>query len=133
MKTTSVRATSAFQKCSAFVAVAIIAMSMFFGISQSAVAGGQCCVNVAAGAAARTSPEVGDNLAGWVISEYAHARHAQKSDVVCYADGGWATGLYKSNRWFKVWVTIATGSGTKTDYYYVHSSYVTNQIRVPAC
>jgi len=41
----------------------------------------------------------------------------------CYADGGWATGNYSSNRWF--WVWYGSGGG------WVHSSLVFNQASVP--
>jgi uncharacterized protein YraI len=43
----------------------------------------------------------------------------------CWQDGGWATGIYSSNRWFRVSGAGLTG--------FVHSSFVLNQTTVPAC
>lgn len=56
--------------------------------------------------------------------------------VLCWQDGDWFNGNYRSNRWFFVHVTIE-GSQTFEDGYtgpfMVHSSYVTNQVPVMNC
>lgn len=58
-------------------------------------------------------------------------KSTQTSWVSCYADGGWATGNYRTNRWFRVYVT-RTGS-SYAFWGYVHASYVYNQPRVVRC
>lgn len=54
----------------------------------------------------------------------------QPSWVSCYADGGWATGNYRTNRWFRVYVTAAGGA---TFWGFVHASYVYDQPVVGRC
>ncbi len=136
VKANIIRTTPAFQKAATLVFVAILAMTIFLGGAQPASAAGYqyyCCVNVQAGAAARYDPWVANyNLAGWVTPDriLGWTSNTQKSYVTCYEDGGWATGNYRSNRWFLVYVHITNGT---TSWYYVHSSYVYNQITVPRC
>lgn len=134
MKMSIIPAKPAFRKVAAFVAAAVAATTIFLGGAQPASAAGYqyCCVNVQAGAAARFDPFVGNNLAGWVTPDASlwWVSNTQESYVSCYADGGWATGNYASNRWFKVYVHLTSGV---TSWYFVHSSYVYNQTRVPAC
>lgn len=92
-----------------------------------------CCVNVQAGAAARTDVRVANaTFAGWVTPDQFLGRpsNTQRSYVSCYRDGDWATGNYRSNRWFYVYVHLSNG---RLGYFFVHSSYVYNQTRVPAC
>lgn len=55
----------------------------------------------------------------------------QRSWVECYADGGWATGNYSSNRWFLVYVHAYASS--YAFWGYVHASYVYNQPTVVRC
>jgi hypothetical protein len=90
-------------------------------------------VDVQAGAAARYDPWVDSySFAGYVTPD-AHAwwtSNTQQSYVWCYADSGWATGNYSSNRWFKVYVYTTRNV---TSWFFVHSSYVYNQKPVPAC
>lgn len=49
-----------------------------------------------------------------------------KLRMVCWRDGSWFTGAYKSNRWFYV---KFEGGGDG----FVHSSYVANQTSTPNC
>jgi len=120
----------AFRKFGSILAAAIIMMTMFLGFSNSASAASYvCCVDVQADAAARTSPEVAYNFAGYVNPDNWFAS-TQKSLVKCYADGGWATGNYRTNRWFLVYVSTSYGY---TNWFYVHASYVYNQKVVPRC
>lgn len=44
----------------------------------------------------------------------------------CWRDGSWATGTYRSNRWFLVLLSDGREG-------YVHSSYVGNQVASPRC
>jgi hypothetical protein len=44
----------------------------------------------------------------------------------CYRDGAWATGNYRSNRWFLLLLTDGREG-------YVHSSFVGNQVLTPNC
>ncbi len=46
--------------------------------------------------------------------------------MMCWQDGGWATGNYSSNRWFKVYY----GTGP---VWFIHSSLVYNQASSPNC
>jgi hypothetical protein len=136
MKAQIVRNTSALQKLSAFVVALIVTMSIMLSAAQPAAAAYPCCVNVQAGAAARMSAggpiaNLGA-FAGWVTPDQFLGRtsNVQKSYVYCYADGAWATGNYSSNRWFQVYVHLSNG---KLGRFFVHSSYVYNQISVPRC
>ena len=45
--------------------------------------------------------------------------------MICWVDSQWYTGNYRSPRWFKV--------DTIYGRFYVHSSYVYSQTRVPHC
>lgn len=89
-------------------------------------------MNVQAGAAARWDPYVlPGTFEGWVTSDGGLSK-VQKSWVKCYVDAGWATGNYTSNRWFLAYLNT-TNTGRTPLWLYVHSSYVTNQSRVPSC
>lgn len=129
---TAIRTSPAFRKAAALVVATAAAATIFIGGAQPASAAGGCCVDVQAGAAGRYDPRVSNNLAGWVTPDASlwWVSNTQRSYVACYADGGWATGNYSSNRWFKVYVHLTSGA---TSWFFVHSSYVYNQIPVPAC
>jgi len=134
MNANTIRTTPTLQKYPTLVAAVIITMTIFLGVSQpaSAAAYQYCCVNVQAGAAARTDATVANNLAGWVTPDQFLGRpsNTQRSYVRCYKDGDWATGNYRSNRWFSVYVNLSNG---RIGYFFAHSSYVYNQTSVPRC
>ena len=134
MNANSIRTTPALQRTRTFFAVASIAIAIFLGVAQpaSAAAYQYCCVNVQAGVAARYDATLGNTFAGWVTPDQFLGRpsNTQRSYVRCYKDGAWATGTYRSNRWFSVYVHLSNG---RLGYFFVHSSYVYNQTSVPRC
>lgn len=87
--------------------------------------------DVQGGVYARTGPSTGYDPFGTVLGDWPYS-NTQRSWVKCYADGGWATGNYRTNRWFLVYL-YTTRTGYQARWLYVHASYVYNQPRVGRC
>ncbi|OZD85319.1 hypothetical protein CH260_20450 [Rhodococcus sp. 05-2256-B2] len=85
-------------------------------------------VDVQTGAAARTAPSTASGtLRGYVTWH----GNTQPSWVKCWQDGDWATGNYRTNRWFLVYVNETRDIAPQ--WLYVHASYVYNQKIVGRC
>jgi len=105
-------------------------------VQGGSVANALPTVEVQAGAAARSAPRLNGTFVGWVLNVSAtggKAYGAQPSLVQCWKDGDWATGNYRSNRWFKVYVYESTHGIRNPQWLFVHSSFVTNQKKVGRC
>lgn len=90
-------------------------------------------VDVQVGAAVRTQPKTASQyFDGWVLNTGHAGKQTQRSWVKCWQDGDWATGGYRTNRWFKVYVNDTT-HGNWAHWGFVHASYVYNQVAVPRC
>lgn len=125
----SLRTVSA--RAAAVVVTAMAAMCLMFGSGAALAAPPSYpIVDVQAGAAARYTPSVSNSWAGWVLDD---GNGRQRSLVRCYADGDWATGNYRTNRWFSVFVYDSSRGYRAPRWLFVHASYVYNQKIVPRC
>ena len=85
-------------------------------------------VDVQTGAAARTAPRVSsDTFRGYVTWH----GNTQPSYVKCWKKGDWATGGYRTDLWFLVYVNETRDIAPQ--WLYVHASYVYNQKIVGQC
>ncbi|WP_431682808.1 hypothetical protein [Kitasatospora sp. KL5] len=122
---------SARRRIAGAVAGLLTMASSVLAAAPTAEAAGYATMTVQAGAAARYAPSASSAFIGWVTSDGWRNPNGQASWVKCWADGGWATGNYSSNRWFNAYVNYSGGRAPV--WAYVHSSYVTNQSSVPRC
>ncbi|MCT7293876.1 hypothetical protein NVV99_23505 [Rhodococcus sp. PAE-6] len=117
----------------AVVALPVLGLSLLGAGSASAGPPTYPTVDVQVGAAVRTAPKVSkDTLDGYVQNTSHFFANTQKSSVQCWQDGDWATGNYRTNRWFKVFVNDSR-HGDWAHWGFVHASYVYNQKIVPRC
>lgn len=105
--------------------------------AQAATAAGYPTGTVDFMASTRTEPYLTaygqDTYWGFALRNPGSTANDQTVAVGCWWDGDWATGNYSSNRWFDVYVYESYDGYDVPRWLFVHSSYVTNQPRVPEC
>lgn len=61
------------------------------------------------------------------VGRFIYPANGTAIHMYCWADEGWYTGNYASNRWFVVSINGQPGQ------WFIHSSYVYYQVSIPHC
>lgn len=101
--------------------------------ADAATAAGYPTATVAYMASTRTVPRVASSAYWGYALHNPGSSGNQTVSVTCWYDGDWATGNYRTNRWFKVLVWESYDGYATPRWLFVHASYVYNQPRVRMC
>lgn len=118
------------------VASALSVGAHFASVGQvsAATQPGYPTANVEVGASTRTLPYLrSSTFWGYTLTNPGSSYWLQTVSVTCWYDGDWATGNYRTNRWFKVLVWESYDGYPTPRWLFVHASYVFNQPVVRQC
>lgn len=116
------------------VLLALGSLAVAPNTASAATAPGYPSATVEYGASTRTLPYVRSNTYwGYALRNRGATTGNQTVSVTCWYDGDWATGNYRTNRWFKVYVWESYDGYAVPRWLFVHASYVFNQPTVRRC
>jgi hypothetical protein len=114
------------------VAATVVALGVSAPAGSAATTAGYPSALVEYGASTRTVPYLTNSYWGYALRDPWNGSR-QTASVMCWYDGDWATGNYRTNRWFRILVWESYDGYSTPRWLFAHASYVYNQPVVRMC